>query len=128
MADYGLKISRKGQDVDTTPDYKLAFSSDYKGLRIALEGERDLVAGYNEITITHNLGYIPFSIVTATETTDKKRTVTLPAPYFDLGVNGFYGWYEVTSTQLKVEINLMDEGFNPTGEGKLKYYLLVNEL
>lgn len=128
MADYGLKISRKGQDVDTTPDYKLAFSSDYKGLRIALEGEEDLVAGYNEITITHNLGYVPFSIVTATETTDKKRTVTLPAPYFDLGANGFYGWYGVTSTQLKVEINLVDEGFSPTGEGKLKYYLLANEL
>ena len=63
MAKYGLKISRAGFDVKTAPDDKLSFSSEYKGLRIAQEGQVSLTAGANHIVIDHNLGYKPFSIV-----------------------------------------------------------------
>ena len=45
MAKYGLKISRAGFDVKTAPDDKLSFSSEYKGLRIAQEGQVSLTAG-----------------------------------------------------------------------------------
>jgi hypothetical protein len=128
MKNYGIKISRKGYDVKTAPDDKLAFSSEYKGLRIALEGEEDLVAGSNHIVITHDLGYKPFSIVSATETSIFNKTITLPVSYASLGIYGFFGWYRASTTELIVDIFLEDETLEPQGEGKLKYYLFINEL
>ncbi len=128
MAKYGLKISRAGFDVKTAPDDKLAFSSEYKGLRIALEGQVSLVAGSNHIVIDHNLGYKPFSIVSATETTIFNKTIRLPASYVYLGVYGFYGGYTLSTTQLIADLYLSDEGLEPQGQGVLKYYLFVNEI
>ena len=128
MAKYGIKISRSGFDVKTASDDKLSFSSEYKGLRIAQEGQVSLAAGGNHIVIDHNLGYKPFSIVSATETSIFNKTVRLPASYVNLGVYGFYGGYRLTTTQLIVDLYLADEGLEPQGEGILKYYLLVNEI
>jgi len=128
MAKYGLKISRSGFDVKTALDDKLSFSSEYKGLRIAQEGRVSLTAGANHIVIDHNLGYKPFSIVSATETSIFNKTVRLPASYTTLGMYGFYGGYQLSTTQLIVDLNLTDEALEPQGEGILKYYLLVNEI
>ena len=127
MSNYGLKVSRAGKDVNACEDKHLSFSPDYKGLRIALEGEEHLEGGWNTIEITHDLGYQPFAIVSATST-EKNRTIPLPSAYFNLDIYGFFGWYEVTTTKLIINISLIDELSQPLGEGTLKYYLLVNEL
>lgn len=127
MSSTGIRISRKGKDEATCPDKHLAFSSEYKTLQIALEGEVHLEGGYNSVEIDHNLGYQPFTIVSATSTA-KNRTTALPVAYHNLDIYGFFGWYEVTTTKLIVTINLVDGAFQPLGEGTLKYYLLVTEL
>ena len=76
--DYGLWISKKGEDVKTTEDYNMTFTSDYKTLqfhnvhkyveqsitlplnRASINSPDQKSGGY--VDFNHNLGYQPFFI------------------------------------------------------------------
>lgn len=97
MADYGLRASQKGYDVQEASDSQLLFSSSWPLLKIEQQGSFNT----NDVTVaetvyTHNLGYKPFFIIY--ETTD--GTSRYATPLFDgtqFGVNTtelkFFGSY-----------------------------------
>ena len=63
MADYGFRISKTGVDVKTGDDKDMIITSKYSCLKgfISGGGVTTVTSGTPEIlTITHNLGYIPF--------------------------------------------------------------------
>jgi len=57
----GLKVSRKGFDVNKASDKQLAFSSEWPLLPIEAEGTKAVVknTSYDETLYTHGLGYVP---------------------------------------------------------------------
>lgn len=60
MADYGIKVSQVGKNVDTAADFELLMSSSFPLLKI-----HDVVSGSVSVNAesqeyTHNLGYPPF--------------------------------------------------------------------
>lgn len=54
MADYGIKITKDGQDVATAVDKDLVWSSKYNGMKIK---KHDTQAGSG--ALAHSLGYVP---------------------------------------------------------------------
>ena len=60
-----LLIAKAGYNAltETNPD-NLVFSSDYNTLKYAISGSYEMtnVTGNTEVTIAHNLGYVPFFI------------------------------------------------------------------
>lgn len=97
MSNVGIRVSRKGYDVQTASDSQLLFSSSWPLLKIEKQGSFTT----NDVTVaetvyTHNLGYKPFFMIF--ETTDgNSRTCD---PFFDgtqFGVNTtelkFFGSY-----------------------------------
>ena len=54
MADYGIKITKAGQDVATAADKDLVWSSKYNGMKIKKHDTR-ATAG----SVAHGLGYVP---------------------------------------------------------------------
>ena len=125
-SNYGIKVSRKGQSVFTAEDKELALTSKYKGLQIALEGTLDVsaVSSYPSTdTVTHNLGYVPYTIVFAYND-DSEITVKAPVSYVWASDAGWYGSYEVDDTTLTFSVLGLVAGSTVT----FKYYLMVNEL
>lgn len=62
MADWGIKISKKGFDVKTARDRDLVLSSKFSTLKVAKSGFLTLVtdgSGVGKTGIKHNLGYAP---------------------------------------------------------------------
>lgn len=67
MGNFGIKISKIGEDVKTATPDKLVFSSKYKSLRVRIQGGGSIThSGGRTITIPHNLGYVPYYFVHAT--------------------------------------------------------------
>lgn len=61
MADYGIRVSRSGYDVDTASDKELALSSEWPLLPLEAEGVFEVNNTLSQpVTIyNHNLGYAP---------------------------------------------------------------------
>lgn len=65
MSDFGIKTSRRGNDVLSAEPNDLVFSSKYKTLKVFASGSGSIdwtptaMIFYTSITITHNLGYEP---------------------------------------------------------------------
>ena len=63
MADFGIEVSRVGEDVKTTALKNKILHSDYPLHKIAMEGDDtldvDILAIDASKTIAHNLGYVP---------------------------------------------------------------------
>ena len=65
MSDYGFRISKNGVDVKTGADKDMIVTSKYPLLKGSLFGNGSVVVTsgtITTITITHNLGYIPFAM------------------------------------------------------------------
>ncbi len=66
MSDYGIRISKDGVDVKTGADKDMVLTSKYSNLKGSLSGGGSAIIGSpagGTITISHNLGYIPFALV-----------------------------------------------------------------
>ena len=65
--DYGLRISKDGIDVKTGADKDMVLTSKYPTLKGCISGGGTQSFSSSEtpttITITHNLGYIPFATI-----------------------------------------------------------------
>jgi len=62
MGDFGLKISRAGDDVKTTDDLDLAYTSKFSTLKFYRWGNLSLTtngSGDGSVTYNHDLGYAP---------------------------------------------------------------------
>lgn len=59
MSDYGVKLSRPGNDVLTAADAQLGFSSSWPTLKIEYQGSFNVNVNTNTTLYTHNLGYVP---------------------------------------------------------------------
>lgn len=59
MADYGIKATLSGYDVDTAPDYLQSFNSSFPLLKT-------LSTSTSSGTVSHNLGYYPFHLIVST--------------------------------------------------------------
>lgn len=92
MANYGIRVSQKGYDVQEASDSQLLFSSSWPLLKIEKQGSFSTTDVTLPSTVyTHNLGYKPFFLIL--ETSDgNSRTC---GPEFDGGQFG------VNSTELK---------------------------
>lgn len=55
--DYGLRVSQRGYDVKTAPDFKQIFSSSWPAFTILEEGAFTVSPG--QTVVSHNLGYVP---------------------------------------------------------------------
>jgi hypothetical protein len=69
MADYGFRISKDSVDVKTGNDKDMVLTSKYSllkgalhgsGTKVLYSGDRTQKGSNNELSVTHNLNYIPF--------------------------------------------------------------------
>lgn len=58
MADYGIKISKEGFDVETAGGDELTMSSSLNMFKVFDTGT-DTISASSSLTIAHDLGYIP---------------------------------------------------------------------
>ena len=111
MADYGLKISANGEDVKTTADKELVFTSSASNLKLKAQGTATLTltAGTNAgtATIAHGLAYRPWH-QTFTEILGKRYNSTyLQITQFDFVGEPFSGVFlssESDTTNIYVKI------------------------
>lgn len=61
MAFAGIRISRFGRDVRKCADYEYIFNSDFPSLQTLYDNTVTL-AGSASTTLTHNLGFVPFTL------------------------------------------------------------------
>lgn len=66
MSNYGIKVSKPGENVNTSGTNDLFLDSTYSSLKVAMSGTGTLSiteGGGDSDTISHNLGYIPRVLV-----------------------------------------------------------------
>ena len=93
--DYGIKVSQAGSDVTTTTDDNLVMSSAFNMFKIVQSGTTTLTIGnpapvwtYETVTVNHNLGYKPASLVYAEFPAGLGSTL-IQVPY--VGIDGGTG-------------------------------------
>ena len=100
--DYGLKVSKAGQNVVTASEANLQFTSQYPVLKAAFFGEVSTTGG-SWYDISHNLGYTPAFICWAKGASNTKRFLM---PRFYSGADPVGGmsnaWVYTTTTTLSI--------------------------
>lgn len=121
--DYGLKISKAGENVLTTAEANLQFTSMYPVLKVAdgLVGSVDTVGG--EVLIEHNLGYVPFFMCWGKAASDGVR-VLLPRLWLGAGASNI-GAADVFADTTNVYISMYITG---GGEANIFYYIFLEEV
>jgi len=136
MSDYGIKISKPGEDVKSASKEKLVFSSQYDTLKIKSSGSGSQSvpaatapwgpSGTATVTVAHSLGWKPLAMVFCTSiwrTNDKFS----PYAYKSIGaISPDGGSYAVDATNLYIHLYNGD----PTGARTIyyRYHIYYNEL
>lgn len=138
MIDFGIKISRPGQDVKTAGLTNLYFHSGYPIMKTYLVGSSEYYFSSDtsdvDILINHNLGYLPIVWLSISGPIAQSDTCGWWAYYYNSGDNrALRTWScHVTTTQLKIqykEYSLYGTGYNPTGETwDFKYYIFIEKI
>lgn len=100
---YGVKVSKKGYNVNTAPVDKLALDSDNPPPKVFDYGAGSVTIAQGEmptVTIPHNLGYEPAAIVFIEKLvgTDKRYIAMQP----DIGLDAPMWLFEVDDTNLYI--------------------------
>lgn len=74
MADYGIKVSKDGFDVQTAADKNLSLKSGINIFKVSEDGS-GTVAASGTVTVAHGLGIIPFFLAFMEDTSGKMRIV-----------------------------------------------------
>lgn len=92
---------------ETDPD-NIIFSSDYNTLKYALSGNYEMtgVTGDTDVTIAHNLGYVPFYIVYCNDFVAQPTYYGLTEYYFGLGGRTQRAKAYVDDTNLYLSLDL----------------------
>lgn len=107
MSDFGIKLSRPGNDVLTAADAQLGFSSSWPTLKIAYQGLYTVDKAVDTVLYTHGLGYVPMFLFY--KVTSGVSTGWNPA-----------GTIQASSTNIKF--------FTNGGVGTQDYYVIVFRL
>lgn len=133
MPDFGIKVSKPGQNVLTTGVENLYMDTTYPVLKIKASGTGSLSisdGGSDSDTITHSLGYIPkvlvygefYSVFSGAKSAYYRR---YPIKEF-LSTYTSYFRYTVSSTQLVISGSFYDE-LAYSGTFNYFYYLFYDE-
>lgn len=107
MADYGVKLSRPGNNVLTAADVQLGFSSSWPTLKIEYQGLYSVNKAANTVLYTHDLGYVPMFL------------------FFKVTSGVSTGWNPAGSIQASsTDIKFFTNG----GVGTQDYYIIVFRL
>lgn len=103
MAEYGIKVAKKGYDVKTAPVDKLALDSEHPPPKVYAANAGSITIAQGEmptITIPHNLGYIPVAIVFIEKAvgTDDRYIAMQP----ELGLDAPMWLFELDETNLYI--------------------------
>jgi len=137
VGNYGLKVSKKGDDVNTTVPKSLRFDSEYSTLKIYKWGNATIStngSGTGSVTIPHDLGYAPgfFVFRKGTAQWTLFSATTYADSFFPLGAVNQYVYGDTkhdriqayaTSTSLIINADATDV-INSTIY--LRYYILVD--
>ena len=116
-SNYGLWISKPGFDVKTATEDQLLYDSDKNVLKIHDTGQEEITSKFT--TITHDLGYIPMTLIFVTDTFQVDDTYRIPYVInTGSGFDEFY--YYVNNSQIVVST----PGFV---SGYVTYYIFVDE-
>jgi hypothetical protein len=130
-----IKFSKEGKDISSSTPDDFLINSLYPLLKVAAYGtfqtSTDGVA-----TITHNLGYKPFAIVTSQMVTvnDSWQTI-LDTNYYQhdwtlnlasTGIVDLYGITQVTTTQLLISVG--QKNVHPLPQCYGFYYIFSSEI
>lgn len=107
--DYGIRISKPGQNVLTATEQELYYSSRRDQLKVYMEGEVSITSSTK--TITHNFGYTPFVMLFI-----KYNGYSTWEKYPSVGTTGYYVNDSV------VYIDGLANG------DKIYYYIFIDEL
>jgi hypothetical protein len=137
MSDYGIKVSKVGQDTGTATDRNLQFTSKYSGLKLFTAGTTSIVkSGTAAVygTVSHNLGFQPAFFVWRKYTATNSNFGTAsysnayspignpntwtPESYLTESIQAY-----TTSSDLIIAINTG----TTTGTYDFKYYYLVDK-
>jgi len=115
MADYGLKVSKSGEDVKTATGDDLVFSSAYNTPKIFMEGVGSVAVNDGAdgtVEITHSLTYKPSYLVYMEGIADTNKVWFSHQPS---DVTGEFAWSEnmVDATKLYIKVS-NDTGSNDT--------------
>lgn len=140
MPDYGIKL---GTDAWTDSDLDLQFTSKYSSLKIYKWGNASFTtdgSGVGSVTINHNLGYAPMSIVFVKYTASNSLmsgATTYANAYSHLGgFNLYNGGYnggleqisiitEVSDTSITIKNTSLNNNLQVSTTYNFRYYILV---
>ena len=122
MVDYGVKVSKAGQDVKTATGKNLVFSSAHNTPKVKMEGRTSTTVDNedtNTVEITHNLGYKPSFLLYWRDTGEDKT-------WFAMRVRSGYPKVEsyVTTSKLYIKV---ENYSGSTKTVRLYYYIFYDE-
>lgn len=142
MADYGIKL---GTNAWTDSDLDLQFTSKYSSLKIYKWGNASFTtdgSGVGSVTINHNLGYAPMSVVfvkyTASNSLMSGATTYANAFSHLGGFNLYNGGYnggleqisiitEVSTTSITIKNTELENNLQASTTYNFRYYILVDK-
>jgi hypothetical protein len=129
MGDWGFKVTRPGYDITSTNPVEYVFNSgNVANVKIVIRnGTTVSISGssYTDVSITHNLGFIPM-VILYTESTPGSGNWTMGIPLYGTGsthINNDPAYTYVDSTYFKFRIT------NDTGSTKVVsfYYYIFGD-
>ena len=126
MADFGIKISKDGVDVNTASDSQLVFSSEFNVLKIISQGSANIVHGTasgGTTSVAHNMNFTPTFLA----------FINSGGKYFSVGqsagVNsdgnyiGMEGYTDSTNLTLISSISSFSSEWGSAGTQSAHYYI-----
>lgn len=130
--DYGIKVTKPGQDVATVTDKDAVFSTKFSTLKIYLSGTVTLTtdgSGNGSASVTHNLGFAPAFYVFRKGTAqytflDASSYSNAFVPETNIQSIWIPGKFEIYSNTTQLVINASGQSAGTTYT--FKYYILVD--
>ena len=127
MTDYGLKVSKKGKNVELFDPLYFYFLSDWETVKILKEGTATITVPINDQTekttdINHGLLFRPLVIVYA-EANAKGFLVPSFVPENDWEINC---WFSISKERLRISVK-SSKNQAATKSFFFRYYILANK-
>lgn len=130
--DYGIKVTKPGQDVDTVADVDVMFSTKFSTLKVYREGTVQLTtdgSGNGSATVDHNLGFAPAFYVFRKGTAqytflDASSYVNSFVPEVNIESIWIPGSFEIYTSTSQLVITAASQ--TPSTTYAFKYYILVD--
>lgn len=130
--DYGIKVTKPGQDVDTVADVDVMFSTKFSTLKVYLEGTVTLTtdgSGNGSATVNHNLGFAPAFYVFRKGTAqytflDASSYANSFVPEVNIQSIWIPGKFEIYTNTSQLVITATSQSLSTTYT--FKYYILVD--